>query len=353
VLATLIYGPHDVRVEEVPDPEIRRSTDVLVRVVASCVCGSDLWPYRGITPTKPATRIGHEFVGMVEEAGSDVRSIRRGDFVIAPFAISDGTCIHCRNGMHTSCEHGAWWGGKDEYGLLVDGGQGAWVRVPMADGTLVATSEAPDDTLVYSLLTLSDVMGTGHHAAVSAEVRAGSTVVVVGDGAVGLCAVLAAARLGAERIIAMSRHTDRQAIAREFGATDIVAERGTAGIAAVHDLLSGIGADAVLECVGTKASMEQALGTARPGGKVGFVGVPNGGPELPLQKMFDDNISVGGGVAPVRAYLGELLADVLAGTIRPGRVFDLELPLERAADAYRAMDERRSIKTLLRPNLVA
>jgi threonine dehydrogenase-like Zn-dependent dehydrogenase len=353
VLATLIYGPRDIRVEEVPDPEIRRPTDVLVRVVASCVCGSDLWPYRGITPTKPATRIGHEFVGMVEEAGSDVRSIRRGDFVIAPFAISDGTCIHCRNGMHTSCEHGSWWGGKDEHGLPVDGGQGEWVRVPMADGTLVATSEAPDDTLVYSLLTLSDVMGTGHHAAVSAEVRAGSTVVVVGDGAVGLCAVLAAARLGAERIVAMSRHADRQAIAREFGATDIVAERGDAGIAAVHDLLSGIGADAVLECVGTKASMEQALGAARPGGKVGFVGVPNGGPELPLQQMFDDNISVGGGVAPVRAYLGELLADVLAGTIRPGRVFDLELPLERAADAYRAMEERRSIKTLLRPNLVA
>jgi threonine dehydrogenase-like Zn-dependent dehydrogenase len=209
VLATLIYGPRDVRVEEVPDPEIRRSTDVLVRVVASCVCGSDLWPFRGITPTKPATRIGHEFVGMVEEAGSDVRSIRRGDFVIAPFAISDGTCIHCRNGMHTSCEHGAWWGGKDEHGLPVDGGQGEWVRVPMADGTLVATSEAPDDTLVYSLLTLSDVMGTGHHAAVSAEVRAGSTVVVVGDGAVGLCAVLAAARLGAERIVAMSRRHRR------------------------------------------------------------------------------------------------------------------------------------------------
>jgi hypothetical protein len=353
LLATLIYGPRDIRVEDVPDPEIRRSTDVLVRVVASCVCGSDLWPYRGITATKSATRIGHEFVGMVEEVGSDVRAIRRGDFVIAPFAISDGTCIHCRNGMHTSCQHGAWWGGKDEYGLPVDGGQGEWVRVPMADGTLVATSETPDDSLVHSLLTLSDVMGTGHHAAVSAEVRVGSTVVVVGDGAVGLCAVLAAARLGAERIVAMSRHADRQAIAREFGATDIVAERGQAGIAAVHDLLSGIGADAVLECVGTRASMEQALGTARPGGRVGFVGVPNGGPELPLQKMFDDNIAVGGGVAPVRAYLGQLLADVLAGTIRPGRVFDLELPLERAADAYRAMDERRSIKTLLRPNAVA
>jgi hypothetical protein len=349
VRATLIHAPRDIRVEDVPDPEVRRPTDAVVRVVAACVCGSDLWPYRGVTETKKPSRIGHEFVGVVEELGSEVSTLKVGDFVVAPFALSDNSCVHCRNGVHTSCAHGAWWGGQDEHGLPIDAGQGEAVRVPMADGTLVATPEMPDDSMVPNLLTLSDVMGTGHHAAVAAGVRPDTTVVVVGDGAVGLCAVLAARRLGAERVIAMSRHADRQAVAKEFGATDIVAERGDAGVAAVQELLGGVGADAVLECVGTKESMQQAIDATRPGGRVGYVGVPAGGAELPIRELFSRNVSVGGGVAPVRAYLDELLADTLAGRIAPGRVFDLELPLDRAADAYAAMDERRSIKTMLRP----
>jgi threonine dehydrogenase-like Zn-dependent dehydrogenase len=260
--------------------------------------------------------------------------------------------VHCRNGVHTSCANGSAWGGSDAAGP-VDGAQGEWVRVPLADGTLVATPGMPDESLVASLLTLSDVMGTGHHAAVAAGVRAGSRVVVVGDGAVGLCGVLAASRLGAERIVAMSRYPDRQRLAREFGATDVVAERGDEGVARVLDLFGGIGADCVLECVGTKESMQQSLDVARPGGRVGFVGVPAGGPELSVRQMFSDNVSVGGGVAPVRAYLDDLLADVLAGEIDPGRVFDLELPLDQVADGYAAMDDRRSVKTLLRPRPVA
>jgi threonine dehydrogenase-like Zn-dependent dehydrogenase len=349
VRATVLYGPRDIRLDDVPDPAVRRPTDALVRVTAACVCGSDLWPYRGVNTPEQPKRIGHEFVGVVEEVGADVRTVRPGDFVIAPFAASDGTCVHCRNGVQTSCAHGAWWGADDEFGLPVDGGQGEAVRVPMADGTLVATPGRPDDAMIPSLLTLSDVMGTGHHAALAAGVRPGSTVVVVGDGAVGLCAVLAARRLGAERIIAMSRHADRQGVARSFGATEIVEERGEAGVARVTDLLGGIGADAVLECVGTKESMQQALDSTRPGGRVGYVGVPNGGPELPIRQLFGNNIAVGGGVAPVRAYLDELLADVLSGSIEPGRVFDLEMPLDKVPEAYAAMDERRSIKALLRP----
>jgi threonine dehydrogenase-like Zn-dependent dehydrogenase len=349
VRATLIHGPRDIRIEDVPDPGIRRPTDALVRVVAACVCGSDLWPYRGVTETKEPSRIGHEFVGVVEEVGADVATLRAGDFVVAPFAVSDNTCVHCRNGVHTSCARGAWWGGTDEHDLPIDGGQGQAVRVPMADGTLVATPEMPDDAMVPSLLTLSDVMGTGHHAAVAAGVGPRTSVVVVGDGAVGLCAVLAARRLGAERVIAMSRHADRQVVAKEFGATDIVSERGDEGVARVEDLLGGVGADAVLECVGTKESMQQAIDAARPGGRVGYVGVPAGGAELPIRQLFSNNVSVGGGVAPVRAYLDELLTDTLSGRINPGRVFDLELPLERVADAYAAMDERRCVKALLRP----
>jgi hypothetical protein len=349
VRATVIHGPRDIRVEDVPDPSISVPTDALVRVTAACVCGSDLWPYRGVTRTKEPRRIGHEFVGVVEDVGSAVSTLNVGDFVIAPFALSDNTCVHCRNGVHTSCANGAWWGGQDRQGLPIDAGQGEAVRVPMADGTLVATPHTPDDDMVPGLLTLSDVMGTGHHAAVSAGVGPGMSVVVVGDGAVGLCAVLAARRLGAERVVAMSRHADRQAVAREFGASDVVAERGAEGVAAVEELLGGIGADAVLECVGTKESMEQAIAATRPGGKVGYVGVPAGGAELPIDELFSRNVSVGGGVAPVRAYLPALLEDTLSGAIDPGRVFDLELPLDRAPDAYAAMDERRSIKTLLRP----
>ncbi|MDP9444124.1 MAG: zinc-dependent alcohol dehydrogenase family protein [Actinomycetota bacterium] len=347
--ATVIHGPRDIRVENVPDPKLLRPTDAVVRVVAACVCGSDLWPYRGVTETRRPARIGHEFVGVVEEVGADVATLRTGDFVVAPFALSDNTCVHCRHGVHTSCRHGAWWGGEDEHGLPVDAGQGEALRVAMADGTLVATPEHPDPAMVPSLLALSDVMGTGHHAALAARVGPGDTVAVVGDGAVGLCAVLAARRLGAERIVAMSRHADRQALAREFGATDVVAERGAEGVTRVEDLLGGVGVDAALECVGTKESMEQAIDVARPGGRVGFVGVPAGGAELPIGTLFAKNVGVAGGVAPVRAYLEELLGEVWAGRLEPGRVFDLELRLEQVAEAYAAMDQRRSIKTRLRP----
>ncbi|RMI13397.1 zinc-dependent alcohol dehydrogenase family protein [Cellulomonas triticagri] len=347
--ATLIHGPRDVRLEQVPDPVLHRPTDALVRVVASCVCGSDLWPYRGVRPTPHPRRIGHEFVGVVEEVGADVRTLRPGQFVVAPFTVSDGTCVHCRAGWFTSCEHGSGWGGQDAEGVATDAGQGEYVRVPLADGTLVAMPDAPDADLLPSVLTLTDVMGTGHHAAVSAGVVPGSTVAVVGDGAVGLCGVLAARRLGAERVIAFSRHASRQALAREFGATDVVEQRGDEGAAAVRDLLGGVGADAVLECVGTKESMQQALDTARPGGQVGFVGVPAGGPELPVRQMFDTNVGVRGGMAPVRGYIADLAAEVYAGTIRPGAVFDLVLRLDDVAEAYAAMDERRAVKSMLLP----
>jgi threonine dehydrogenase-like Zn-dependent dehydrogenase len=347
--ATLIYGPRDIRLDEVPDPGIQRPTDAIVRVTASCVCGSDLWPYRGTFETRDPHRIGHEFVGIVDEVGADVTTVAPGDFVIAPFVISDGTCVHCRNGWPTSCERGSGWGGLDAEGCFADGGQGERVRVPLADGTLVKTPEVPPDELIPSLLTLSDVMATGHHCAVSGGVSRGSTVAVVGDGAVGLCAVLAASRLGAERVIAMSRHESRQRVATAFGATDIVAERGEAGAARIRDLLGGIGADVALECVGTRESMAQALDSVRPGGHVGFVGVPAGGPEIPVRQLFSDNLTVGGGVAPARAYAPELLPEVLDGTINPGLVFDLDVPLTDVAEAYAAMDERRAIKALLRP----
>lgn len=348
--ATVIHGERDIRLEEVPDPVLRFGTDAVVRVVAACVCGSDLWPYRGVTPTRHPHRIGHEFVGVVEEVGTDVARVAVGDFVIAPFYVCDGTCANCRNGVSTSCLHGGWWGGEDTPGNSGDGGQGERVRVPQADGTLVVVPGGqPDDALLPGVLTLSDVMGTGHHAAVSGGVRAGSTVAVVGDGAVGLCAVIAAQRLGAAQVVAMSRHEQRQALARTFGATDVVPERGDEGVARLKDLFDGIGPDVVLECVGTKESMDQALRSARPGGQVGFVGVPNGGPELPVRTMFGSNVGVRGGVAPVRGYIEELLPEVLDGRIEPGRVFDLELPLSEVAEAYAAMDERRATKVLLRP----
>ncbi|WP_062522709.1 zinc-dependent alcohol dehydrogenase family protein [Demequina silvatica] len=348
--ATLIHGERDIRVEEVPDPVLTTGRDAVVRVVAACVCGSDLWPYRGVTEVAAPKRIGHEFVGVVEQVGDAVHRVRPGDFVIAPFYQCDNTCLNCRNGASVSCQHGGWWGSETEELGFADGGQGERIRVPMADGTLVVVPGGmPDDALVPGLLTLSDVMGTGHHAAVSGGVTAGSTVAVVGDGAVGLCAIIAAKRLGASRIVAMSRHESRQALAREFGATDVVPERGEEGIARLKDMFDGIGPDVVLECVGTKESMDQALRCARPGGQVGFVGVPNGGPELPVRQMFNTNVGVRGGVAPVRGYIEELLPEVLDGRIQPGRVFDLELPLEEAAQAYRAMDERTAIKVLLRP----
>lgn len=347
--ATLLHSERDIRLDEVSAPTMRKETDAVVRVVAACVCGSDLWGYRGITPTPQPRRIGHEFVGIVEEVGSAVKNVRVGDFVIAPFYYCDNTCINCLNGVSTSCLNGGFWGADDRNGDFVDAAQGERVRVPHADGTLVATPSVPDDALIPHLLTLSDVMGTGHHAALSAGVTKGSTVVVVGDGAVGLCAVLAAHRLGASRIVAMSRHADRAAIAREFGATDIVEERGDEGVARVKELFDGIGADCVLECVGTKESMDQAIRSARPGGMVGYVGVPAGGPELPIRTLFGNNVGVRGGVAPVRGYIEELLPEVLSGTLTPGRVFDCELPLAEVAEAYAAMDERRATKVLLRP----
>lgn len=347
--ATVIHGERDVRLEEVPEPDIVHPTDAVVRVVASCICGSDLWPYRGIRPTAEPRRIGHEMVGIVEKVGDAVSRVSPGDFVIAPFYICDNACANCRNGMSTSCLHGAGWGGEDEAGVPIDGCQGDRVRVPLADGTLAVVPGEPDAAAIPSLLALSDVCGTGHHAAVSAGVGPGKTVAVVGDGAVGLSAVLAAQRLGAELIIAMSRHDDRQALAREFGAHNVVAERGKEGAAAVRELTGGIGADCVLECVGTKESMDQALRSTRPGGRVGFVGVPAGGPELPMRVLFNTNIGVAGGMAPVRGYIEELLPAVLAGDYSPGRVFDMELPLDRVAEGYAAMDERRAIKVLLRP----
>jgi threonine dehydrogenase-like Zn-dependent dehydrogenase len=306
------------------------------------VCGSDLWNYRGENKVRPG-RIGHELVGIVEETGADVRTVKPGDFVVVPFMISDGVCPHCRAGMQSACVNGNFVSGEG-----LDGGQGEYVRIPYADGTVVATPELPDDKLVPSLLTLSDVMGTGWHAAVSARVKPGDTVVVVGDGAVGLCGVLAASRLGAARVVAMSRHEPRQKIAREFGATDIVAERGADAERAIAELTGGVGADAVLECVGTGQAMTTAFAVARPGATVGFVGVPHG-VEVPIGQMFGRNVGLAGGVAPSRAYLPALMKDVLDGRINPGLVFDYELPLSEVAEGYKAMHERRAIKTLLRP----
>lgn len=348
--ATVIHGPRDIRLEEAPDPQLSGTgRDAIVRVVAACVCGSDLWPYRGVTETKEPRRIGHEFVGIVEQLGDDVSAVRPGDFVIAPFYDCDMTCANCVNGVSPSCLNGNWWGRDDRDGHFADGAQGELVRVPSADGSLVAVPGPVDDAMVPHLLALSDVMGTGWHAAVSAGVGPGSTVVVVGDGAVGLCGIIAAKQLGADRVIAMSRNIERQELARVFGADEIVAERGDEGIERVQALTDGLGADAVLECVGTAESMDQAIRSARPGGRVGYVGVPSGGAELPIRTLFGSNVGVAGGIAPVRNYVEQLLPLVLDGTIEPGRVFDLELPLAEVAEAYAAMDERRAIKVLLRP----
>jgi threonine dehydrogenase-like Zn-dependent dehydrogenase len=334
----VIYGPKDVRFEERPDPTIVKPTDAVIRTVAACVCGSDLWRYRGIAEVPEPTPIGHEYVGVVEAVGPDVTTVNPGDFVVGGFLTSDNTCVLCQAGAHANCLHGTGY----------DGCQAELIRVQNADGTLIATPEQLDDAMVPSILALSDVTGTGWHAAVCADVRPGGTVVVVGDGAVGLSGVLAASQLGAERIIAMSRHADRQRIARDFGATDIVAERGDEGIERVKELTDGVGADSVLECVGTHDSVVQALRSARPGGMVGWVGVPHV-TDLPQEHMFWKNVGLRGGPAPVRAYLPDLLDRVWDGRIDPGKVFDLELPLDQVAEGYAAMDQRRAIKTLLRP----
>lgn len=347
--AAVIHGPGDVRVEDRPEPRLRHPSDVIVDITAGCVCGSDLWAYRGIRATERPHQIGHELVGVVTAVGDEVRTLGVGDFVIAPFDLAEGTCQACRHGFYSACEQVCFVGGTDPWGDPIDGGQGQRARLPFADASLVKVPGPVDPELVPSLLTLADVLPTGHHAAVSAGVGPDTTVVVVGDGAVGLCAVLAAARLGAPRIIAMSRHADRAAVAREFGATDVVAARGAEGVDAVRDLLGGELADAALECVGTDVAMAQALGSVRGGGRVGFVGVPAGGSQVPIDTLFARNITVGGGMAPVRRYIPELLADVLAGTINPGLVFSQTFGLDAVADAYKAMDERSAIKSMLLP----
>ncbi len=346
--AAVLHAPRKISTDEVADPKIVSATDALVRVTAACICGSDLWPYRGIV--KNTGRIGHEFVGVVEEVGAEVSGVKVGQFVIAPFVWSCGKCANCVAGWQTSCLIGGGYGTDDRDGHLVDGGQGEYVRVPQADGTLVAADADEKDERVPALLALSDVMGTGHHAAFSAGAGPGRTVAVVGDGAVGLCAVLAAKRLGAERVIALSTHADRAAMARKFGATDIVDARGEEAVAAVKELTGGLGADSVCECVGTTQTWDTALDAARPGGTVGFVGVPAGVADgLPLGKMFGRNISVRGGVAPTRAYLPVLLDDVLAGKLDPGPVFTSTVSLADIARGYDDMDQRRSIKVLVTP----
>ncbi|MET9296371.1 zinc-dependent alcohol dehydrogenase family protein [Streptomyces sp. NPDC003077] len=344
--ATTIHAPYDIRVEDVPDAAVRHPKDAVVRVLRACICGSDLWAYRGEAEREPGQRIGHEFLGTVVETGSEVTGLRPGDLVVAPFMWSDGACEFCAEGLPTSCPNGGFWGANGS-----DGGQGEAVRVPHADGTLVKlpAEAAGDDRLLTALLALSDVMGTGHHAAVGAGVRPGSTVAVVGDGAVGLCGVLAAKRLGAERIIALGRHQARTDIARTFGATDVVAERGEAAVAAVRELTAGHGAHAVIEAVGTEQSMRTAVGITRPGGGIGWVGVPHGsGTGLDMGVLFARNIAVRGGVAPVRAYIPELLPDVLNGTIDPSPVFDLTVDLAGVPDGYRAMDDRSALKVLVK-----
>jgi len=334
----VLYGPRDVRFEERSTPKIIEPTDAIIRLSATCVCGSDLWPYRGINPITQPTPMGHEYCGIVEEVGNAVTRIKPGQFVIGSFFTSDNTCPHCQAGYQSSCQH------KEFVGTA----QAPILRVPLADGTLVATPDVPSDGMIPSLLALSDVMGTGWFAAVAANVKPGNTVVVVGDGAVGLLGVLSAKQMGAERIIAMSSHASRQKLAREFGATDIVVERGDEAVARIKEQTKGVGADAVLECVGTQESMMQAIGSARPGGSVGYVGVPHG-VELDGEKLFYSHVHLHGGPAPVRRFLPELIDLVWNGKINPGKVFDLTLPLDQVAEGYRAMDERRAIKALLRP----
>ncbi|MGW3097884.1 zinc-dependent alcohol dehydrogenase family protein [Streptomyces sp. CdTB01] len=334
----MIHAPGDIRLETLDDPKILAPTDAVIRTAVTCVCGSDLWPYRGLEPTDGPHPMGHEYVGFVEEVGSEVTAVRPGQFVVGSFATSDNTCANCRNGFQSNCLHRE----------FMSTCQADYVRIPNAQGTLVATDQVPGEELWPSLLAVSDVMGTGWWAADAAEVGPGSTAVVVGDGAVGLCAVIAAKERGAERIIAMSRHEPRQNLAREFGATDIVTERGAEGVARIRELTGGIGADSVLECVGTEEAMHQALRCARPGGNVGFVGVPHG-VAVDGQELFFSHVGLRGGPAPVRRYLPDLIDRVLTGAITPGKVFDLTLPLDQVAEGYAAMDERRAIKTLLKP----
>ncbi|RVD69361.1 MAG: IMP dehydrogenase [Mesorhizobium sp.] len=336
MLATVLHKPGDIRCEEVADPKILQPTDAIIKLSASCICGSDLWPYRGLQPVDGPMHMGHEYCGIVVEVGAEVRAVRPGQFVVGSFCLSDNTCPHCRFGFQSSCV-------QREF---MSGAQAPYARVALADGTLVATAEVPPADLVPDLLAVSDVLGTGWYAADAAEVRQGSTVVVVGDGAVGLMGVLAAKEMGAERIIAMSRHASRQKLAREFGATDIVAERGEDGVARIKELTRGVGADSVLECVGTRESFDQALACSRPGGTIGYVGVPHG-VTFDGQNLFFGQKRMLGGPAPVRRFLPDLIDRVLKGRMKPGKVFDLQLPLAEVDEGYRAMDERRAIKVML------
>jgi threonine dehydrogenase-like Zn-dependent dehydrogenase len=337
MLGTILHAPGDVRCEEVPEPKIVHPTDAIIRLPASCICGSDLWPYRGLNAVAEPMHMGHEYCGVVVEVGSAVKIVKPGQFVVGSFCISDNTCPHCQHGFQSSCEQR----------VFMTGAQAPLARVPLADGTLVATAEMPSEGLIPSLLAASDVLGTGWYAADAARVQSGSTVVVVGDGAVGLMGVLAAKQMGAGRVIAMSRHKTRQDLALEFGATDIVSERGEAGVARIKELTQRVGADSVLECVGTKESMAQALQCARPGSMIGYIGVPHG-VEFDGQQLFFSQVGMLGGPAPVRRFLPHLMDLVLTRKINPGKVFDLELPLVDVGEGYKAMDERRAIKTLLR-----
>ena len=341
--ATIMPRAHDVRIGHVPDPTIQDSTDAIIRVTRACICGSDLWPYNG-GPNVEGQRMGHEAIGVVEDVGSDVLTVKRGDVVIMPFANSDGSCMFCEEGLQTACVHVGFFGNG-----TLDGAQAEAMRIPYADGTLYPLKVGEDDALMPSLLTLSDVMGTGHHAAVTARVRTGGTVAVVGDGAVGICGVIAAKRLGAEQIIIMGRHDDRIALAKDFGATDVVTERGEEGIERVRQLTRGFGVQSVLECVGTDQAMDTSMGIVRPGGAVGRVGVPHYDVIKGAQQMFYRNVIVAGGPAPTLGYIGELLPDVMDGRIDPGRVFDRTVGLDGVPEAYRAMNDREALKVLIRP----
>ncbi|MFD9003071.1 alcohol dehydrogenase catalytic domain-containing protein [Streptomyces sp. NPDC059582] len=342
--AALLHQAGDVRVEDVTDPKIQQPTDAVVRIVMGCICGSDLWPYKSAPPTDHPRQMGHEFIGVVEETGSQVTSVKAGDMVVAPFTYSDGTCEYCRHGLHTSCVHGGQWGIHG-----VDGGQGQATRVPHADGTLVVLPVGEDSDLLPDLLTLSDVLCTGYHAARTAGVAAGDRVTVIGDGAVGLSAVIAAKLLGAEQIILMGRHTARTDLGRDFGATDVVAARGEEGVAAVHELTGGRGTERVLECVGLKDALLQSAGVVRDGGVISRVGAPQYA-EVPLGfPEFLRNVTLTGGVAPARAYIEDLMPHILAGDIHPGRVFDRTVPLEDVAEGYRLMNDREALKVIVRP----
>src|SRR3954447_16963100 len=342
---TVMYSAGDVCIENAPAPRIQEPTDAVIRVTRACICGSDLWPYKSLGAEDGARVMGHEAIGVVEEVGADVRTVEIGDLVVMPFAFSDGTCLFCQEGLQTECMHGGFFGNPE-----VAGAQSEAVRVPQADGTLYVLPVGQDDALMPSLLTLSDVMGTGHHAAVVAKVGPGKSVAVVGDGAVGLCGVIAAKRLGAEQIIILGRHEDRIALARDFGATDVVSERGAEAVERVRQLTGGVGAHSVLECVGTEDATLTAVEIARPGGAVGRVGVPHYEAIPAAQPSFYKNVTIGGGPAPVRAYMDELLPDVLEGRIEPGRVFDRVVGLDEMPDGYRAMNERESIKVMVKPS---